>query len=84
MPIYFTFVGNLVSISGVGGYKTAKVLHEDIENVQREVDVKYFQNNENTLSPNRTYLFNGTVIFVVGRYPKVYPSYVSRVQTFLR
>lgn len=71
MPIHFTFIGQVISVTGMGAFKTAKVAHEDSEGSMHEVGIKYYQNADNTLSPDRFYLFNGNVIFVQSSNPKV-------------
>lgn len=71
MPIYFTFVGLVIAVSGVGGYKCATVSHEDMDGTRRHIDIKFFQSLESSLYSDRFYLFNGTVILAIGKTPKV-------------
>lgn len=71
MPIYFTFVGLVIAVSGVGGYKCATVSHEDMDGTRRHIDIKFFQSLESSPYPDRFYLFNGTVILAAGKIPKV-------------
>ena len=71
MCIVFIFVGRILSITGVGGFRTANILHLDSDATGWELEVKYFQNNDTVLLPERTYLFCCESIIVPDSFPKV-------------
>ena len=71
MPLHCFFIGLVMSIDGVGSYKTAQVLVVDGEGDKREISVKYYQSNDNNLTVNMIYMMSSTCILHLGRQPIV-------------
>jgi hypothetical protein len=49
LPIYFIFVGNIVSVTCSGGYKMATVVHYDSNGNQNDLEIRYFKSSNNML-----------------------------------
>ena len=71
MPLHCFFIGLVLSIDGIGSYKTAQLLVLDGENVKREISVKYYQSNENNLTVDTIYQILSTCILRPGKLPQV-------------
>ena len=71
MPLHCFFIGLVLSIDGIGSYKTAQLLVLDGENVKREISVKYYQSNENNLTVDTIYQISSTCILRPGKLPQV-------------
>ena len=74
MPLHCFFVGLILSIDGVGSYKTAQVLVTDGEGDNHEVSVKYYQSNENNLTVDSIYMISSTCILQLSKLPQVMQS----------
>jgi len=71
MPLHCFFIGLVLSIDGIGSYKTAQLLVHDGENVNREISVKYYQTTENSLTVDTIYQISSTCILRSGKLPQV-------------
>ena len=71
MPLHCFFISLVLSIDGIGSYKTAQLLVLDGENVKREISVKYYQSNENNLTVDTIYQISSTCILQPGKLPQV-------------
>ena len=71
MPLHCFFISLVLSIDGIGSYKTAQLLVLDGENVKHEISVKYYQSNENNLTVDTIYQISSTCILRSGKLPQV-------------
>ena len=71
MPLHCFFIGLILSIDGIGSYKSAQVLIVDGEGNKREIVIKYYQSNENNLIADSVYMISSTCILRSGKLPQV-------------
>ena len=71
MPVFFHFVGCVLSISASSAYHDANVIHQDDEGQQQLVSLNYYASSENNLVADMAYLFTGTAILDLNDEPKV-------------
>jgi hypothetical protein len=71
MPVFFHFVGRVLSITASSAYRDANVIHQDDEGQQQLVSLNYYASPENDLVADMAYLFTGTAILDLNDQPKV-------------
>jgi len=71
MPVFFHFVGCVLSITASTAYRDANVIHQDDEGQQQLVSLNYYASSENNLLVDMAYLFMGTAILDLNDEPKV-------------